>query len=521
MPLLLDQLPGWGESYPHSPGNRRPGAKSAPSAATITGLQMTTIGIQSAPRAAVEVRLVPNSRRKSPVAWLVVGGVLLLLVVCGGFFLVFAPFDKSRRKFIVENPQDQRKDLGEAFFDQKIFPEQDPKAGKKPLAADPQLVAQWQTLFRDLGNAFRLRDQNSYLTFWNGERLFDQIASQEGFNEPKGGQRQQYIRGLLAGNGQDLVNQQGLVGWTASEIRHAKQLGPDDWVVIVRHTQNDGIFLRMRWWLTRTTGAWLIYDSEELFLGIRYSVDVASLNTGTQARIQELGRLNQHLNEAHTAVNVTQDADVADRNLNLIAGQKLPKHLEGLRYLVTAQAQLLRRQPGPALDALVKAESFQPDMPCLNWFRGIAYNDLADWDKALKHLEAYRDLLGDDAGVCREIGESLRGLRRLPEARASYRKALDYDGKNANAFVGLMRALGPGDNRDDLGPRFAKLPNLRVNFDILAQDCRQARDAVGLEPIALTMKKATRTTFRLISTWLWPGRGSGAATKLWSPSTSP
>ena len=153
-----------------------------------------------------------------------------------------------------------------------------------------------------------------------------------------------------------------------------------------------------------------IYDSEEPDLGFRYSVDVAGLNIGTPAQIQELATANSHLNNAHEAAMVARNADTADQHLAMIGNRKLPNHLAALRFLITAQALLLRRQPGPALDALGKAESNNPEMLCLDLFRGVAYNYLANWDMALKHLEAYRNLLGEDADICRELAEALRGF---------------------------------------------------------------------------------------------------------------
>ena len=78
--------------------------------------------------------------------------------------------------------------------------------------------------------------------------------------------------------------------------------------------------------------------------------------------------------------------------------------------MVISLIQLHRNQALEALGTLEKAHACHPDFPALDLFKGIAHNRLSEWAKALQHLETYRDLLGDDANVCLQLGEALRGL---------------------------------------------------------------------------------------------------------------
>src|SRR5262249_46361030 len=88
-----------------------------------------------------------------------------------------------------------------------------------------------------------------------------------------------------------------------------------------------------------------------------------------------------------------------------------------------------------------------------------------------------------------ELGETLRETDKFSEAQAAYRTALDYNPKHADAFLGLVRALMPGDKRDDLEKRFSQLGNFHDNFDICAEDCKESKDGESLEPIARAMRK--------------------------------
>ncbi len=121
--------------------------------------------------------------------------------------------------------------------------------------------------------------------------------------------------------------------------------------------------------------------------------------------------------------------------------------------------------------------------------RGIAFNKLGQYATALKHLEAYRDLLGDDEIVCVQLANALYGLKRYADGARVYRQALDLNPKNVEAFQGLLHCIGGGDKLDDVGARFAKLDNLRENFDVFVADCEQRQFPALLEPIVLSMHR--------------------------------
>src|SRR5260370_28045402 len=127
-------------------------------------------------------------------------------------------------------------------------------------------------------------------------------------------------------------------------------------------------------------------------------------------------------------------------------------------------------------------------MPIVDFLRGTALNQLGKWDQALGHLEAYRALLGDEVAVCRELGLALRGLARFEEAATFYRKALDLNPKEADAFLGLLQSLAEGEPLDDVGPRFAKLDNPHANFDVCAAECWKNRNSEIVERLALAMR---------------------------------
>ncbi len=449
----------------------------------------------------------PRRQRRGPALalWLAVAGGIGLPAL---FFVLLAwqpwaprKLPEPKRAAVPENDEQRRKEIREALRQQK------------PLAA-AEIAQELRPFFESLNGAFRAGDQERIMAHFDMDRLYDELGALEIFFQPLRQNRQESIRGMRQGMGRAMQQQAPLLVWTGTDIKNIKMLEGNEAVVIARHRVEAGMFLKMRWWVTKRTGTWRLYDMEDLDVGLRISTTAVTIVEVGLGNVPELARAMNQLRDAIQAVALRRDPNAAEKILGQIAAVKFPKRLDGVRSLVIGLVRLQRGQAKEALAAFEQAHRLHPDMPCLDLTKAIAFNDLGDWNNALKHLEAYQGLLGDDAAVCRELGEALRGLSRFPEARAAYRKALDYDPKDPDAFLGLLRALAPEDNRDDLGQRFAKLDRPHENFDICAEDCRKAQDFASLEPLALAMRKIdpnyAPVDFFLALAKAWAGRADQA-----------
>lgn len=87
----------------------------------------------------------------------------------------------------------------------------------------------------------------------------------------------------------------------------------------------------------------------------------------------------------------------------------------------------------------------------------------------------------------KEEGEELRVAGQFAQAAGCYRKALDLEPTDFEAFLGLFRSLMPGDARDDVEERFLKLARPREHFDQLVQACRATRNSESLELLCRAM----------------------------------
>ncbi len=362
--------------------------------------------------------------------------------------------------------------------------------GKDKSLPAPGMAGELKSVFDGLGDAVRTRNQEQMLAHFNFERLVDELRSLEVLPPLKFRDRASFILGLRTGFGRTLLQQAPELEWTSFEIKSIKEQPPDEAVVIVRHSQAGGGILKLRWWVSKRQGVWRIFDMENLDVGLQLSVNMASLaeNAGLDFN-KGAAQAITSLREAVLAIALAEDPDAAEKHLRQMGGLKLPKKLEAIRLLVTGLIRIHREQHDSALEALTKAHECQPDMPYVDLLKGIVLNHLGQWDKALKHLEAYRDLLGEDANTCKHLGIALQGAERFKEACAAYRKSLDFNPKDKDAFVGLWRSLAHGEKKHDLGRRFSQLENPQESFDELAEERREAQDGEALEQLALAMRK--------------------------------
>jgi tetratricopeptide (TPR) repeat protein/uncharacterized protein HemY len=418
------------------------------------------------------------SRPARPPAWsagalfAVIGGSVLVVGIVFGIILITLTQARQARQEQTR-AQERWKAAQDALADPKPAPANN---GAQDL----------DTLFNDLGRAFRDADGAAVVAHFDLERMADDLAllAPGLLRDPQG--RHAFLTTLRDGLTQSMRRVAPMVQWKSFEIRSTKNQPDGDAVVLVRHEQQGGGVLKMRWWVSHRSGSWKIYDFEDLSTGLRITAIEASV-FGQGVNLPQATLGIQKVGEAMQDVALRQDLDGAEKKLQEIAHLKLPREIEAVRHLTLAMIHLHRNQPQPALDAMDQAQTFQADMPILDLLRGLALNQLRQPEKALKHLEAFRDLLGEDMVVCTQIGESLLWLQRFPEAAREYRKALDFNPQNADAFYGLLHSLDWQQAMDDVGPRFAKLDNPREHFELLIHDCEQRHFPELTERLCVTM----------------------------------
>jgi len=358
----------------------------------------------------------------------------------------------------------------------------------EPLAPE-DINQELHQLFESFGTALRAGDQNRVMNHFDLERMIEEIPPQVGIPLRTLKEKRDFARGMRQGMGTTLNQNAPLAQGKSFEIRNVKKLNGSEAVAIVRYQLPEGATLKMRWWVTRQAGAWKIYDMEDLEVGLKVSAMVGSLLAQGIGKGSAAGRALSTLGEVIRSLGDGGDVDAADKKLQTVATVQLPGQTEALRHLAQGIIHLHRSQHQEALTAVAKGRACHPDMPVLDFLQGVALNKLGQWDKALKFLEAYRDLLGEDSPTCQALGEALRGVSRFEDAARVYRKGLDLNPKDADCFFGLLSSLEGNDNHDDLEPRFTRLDSPQDNFDIYAADLEERKIGAMLEPLVRAMRK--------------------------------
>jgi len=434
------------------------------------------------PAAPKSSRSVPRQRAHEPyrpqktkylVPFFIVGGLLVLTAVGITFAVVR---EKQRaRKLASEDPIERVQELKDAF--------------RNTAPLDPGTIApEVDPLFAELGAAFAAADRNRLMNCFDVDRMIEEFGDL-GPGIPRNAfAKRDFASGVRTGLSNALMQNAAIMKWNRSDIRKIKSLNAGEAVIIVRHEDDDDTTIKMRWWLTRRNGTWRIYDYEDLDVGMRFSVTVASLLQNNDLN-KLVGMQNEirAIHEAIQAVTLEGDIDGAEDRLQKIPVGTLPNEVEALHHMVQAMIHLRRAKYEETHASAAKARAIRPDMPVLDLLQAMALNRLGRWEEALKFLKAYQDLLGEDAIIASELGLAFRGNSRFVEAAAAYRRSLDRNPKNAEAYQGLLNSLEPTNNLDDLGARFLKLDNRRENFDALATDCAGRETPELLEPILAAM----------------------------------
>lgn len=340
---------------------------------------------------------------------------------------------------IEEDKEERREQLRQAFND------------RQPLA-DDEIAQQVKPLLNELGASLRTGDSDRILAKFDLDRMIDEVVAASGGGQPllqNAKNRRDFRRGLAQGFGQNLAQRGKVFHWEATEVRKVKKLDQNEAMVIARHKHSNGPSLKLRWWMTRRNGDWQIYDLEDLDVASRVSSQMNALLGQGLGRGQEIARSVTIIADAIQAV-ALEDLDGAEQKLAQVRGVQFPPRFEATRQLATGMVLLHRGKFEEALKPLEEALRLVPDLPRADFLRGVALNRLGKPDEALKTLQAYRALLGEDAEVCREIGEALCGQSRFDEAAKEYRKALDLNPKDEELFAQLASLLFQDEQDDQL-----------------------------------------------------------------------
>jgi tetratricopeptide (TPR) repeat protein len=326
-----------------------------------------------------------------------------------------------------------------------------------------------QALLDDLGDAIRAGDAQRVGEHFHMPRLVKEFRK-AGVLQGLAEQAEPQFAAVVVKRGvtEALIGDGLLPGWGRTEIRSVRLLADgNEAVVIARH--RDANINKMRWWLIREDGVWRVYDFEDVDItGIRLSSMLGSLRpvrAGLPEVPQAWARASVTIQDAAAAVR-RGDYAGARRTLQGMDMAALHARLEAVRWQLLGAATVGLRDFYNALPCLDRARALNFDMPYLDMLYAAAYNHSGKPHEALKHLQKYRTLLGDDCDTFYQLGMAHARLGQASEAVTAFRKCLDDDPNLVACLYELRRVL-PRGKKGELADRFARLVQPEAQFEQL------------------------------------------------------
>lgn len=357
----------------------------------------------------------------------------------------------------------------------------------EPMGTDQKETQSIHALLNALGEAVKKSDEKKIEASLDVDRMVQEMTRQQVLPALVPEAQTRLVQELKSEVPRDMIRQAPLLRWDRLEVKRVQfQDDRSEAVVFTRQWQDDAERnARASWWLKKRGGRWRIYDFADLDSNVRMSTS-AGLTRGQDDA--DLAKSLQQMLDASQEL-LQQDFVSAREKLAALDRVQFPPPLEAVRWMLKGYLALGQGPPEEALVDFDKAQSFQPDLPLLNYFRAVAYNQAGQPEKALEHGRNYVALMGNDADAYQQIGLALMSLEKPEEAGAAFRKGLeDYPESVAN-LAGLRKVLPP-DKKTELARWFAKLGKPQDHFEGLANDALTDKDAVALEVLSEAYRKA-------------------------------
>jgi hypothetical protein len=404
----------------------------------------------------------------------VVGIGFWAALLVGLYYLVDRPRDEPLAR-PRQDPEEWRQEVAQAF--------------KQPAKVEGDLTRELRAFFDSVGAAARRGDDATIRTCFDIDRMAEEICRAAGVPVLD---QADFARGFRSRAGAGLGRQLDVLTFARYDIKAVKRLpAAEEVAVIIRHRDQNGESVRVRWWLRHGPAGWRIFDLEGLDFNLRISTFAgAGLAPALGGKLPKwLGPL-RFIGEARQAL-AAGKLDQAEALLGKAAHVRFPDDMEGCRWLILGTIQLQRGNARAALDHLTKAASFNADMPMVDLLRGTAYNTLGQHAKALDHVRRFSAVFGDDNEALHQTGLALVGLGRRAEALESFRKGL-ADEPNSPGTVSEIRKVLPAGQKAELGDHFARLADPAGQLFVLADAAWKENDLESVEVLAKAMRKVKK-----------------------------
>jgi len=366
---------------------------------------------------------------------------------------------------------------------------------------DPTQALEFERFFAELVAA--LVDPNAeVMAHFDLGRMYDEMRTFGAFNEltvrEESRAKPAFVKGGQARLSQSLRTRwKGLI-WKRTSIRRVRLIaGGNEAVAFVVHDTEDGVRIKMRWWLIRKPdGPWAIYDFEDLDVGIRGSQAAGIAMLDSKLDLRRLTEINKfsHVPEALFSLR-KNELENARKELDECKGVRFPGAFADLYEVAEAYYDLATAKLDESLARLDRVVARNPDLPCAFALRSLVNNHLGNHDRSADDAEKYLKQLGPDSEVLLLLAYAREGQERPEDAAAAYLQALELDPELVEAWNGWRRML-PLAEKEKLGVKFANSPNVEAIYDELMRLAREDKDTLGIQALAAALLRALPQDYR-------------------------
>ncbi len=210
--------------------------------------------------------------------------------------------------------------------------------------------------------------------------------------------------------------------------------------------------------------------------GLRSAPDMGELVVGTIGVLRKMGRHDEAIAEAKTALAKNANNIDVYNNLGLVyidqgkpdlaqfIYQKALNSIDGAGNNATIHANLGRTflakdRPWNAKAELEKALELDPDLVAAMVYLSHLAIDDHDWERTATLLERAAKIQPDNAAIQMNLGIAYRGLGQYELARKSYDLALELDPGNPDPYINISLLLG--DHLHDYSGAIAAIQSYR------------------------------------------------------------
>ena len=266
------------------------------------------------------------------------------------------------------------------------------------------------------------------------------------------------------------------------EFNKAKTLA----LAYVLETDADGVHARNRVWLKKQDTSWLIYDAENLEMGLRNS-----LLLGNVLGSKTLPKMNQTLLKFVTLAQHAQSGEVEETQklIESLKGSVLPSQLKAVVYFMDASLLLGEEKFDEALESAAEVRRLAPESVGVEQLVANIYSAMGKHEEALAAARKFMDFLGLDPEAVVVACKALQEQKNRREASELLTRALK-EFPDDNTLLGILPELAtPEEMNRAFTNGLSASKDAEALFEILADEYESTDELDALNTLTSAMKE--------------------------------